>query len=194
MKTELVDVSPTRKELKIEIDAADVRAEYDRVSDRYSRLATVPGFRKGHAPRAVVRQRYKNEIRSEVLQQVVPQAINDAINESALDVIGEPDIHLDNDAALEKFGERPISIHAHVEVMPEVRLGRYKGLAVTRRTRPVTDEAVEEMIQGLRESSASLQPVEDRGAAPGDTVTVNFRGRFVNPPADEDINVDDVEV
>ncbi|HVF51777.1 MAG TPA: trigger factor [Pyrinomonadaceae bacterium] len=194
MKTELVDHSPTHKELKIEIDAETVRAEYDRISDRYAKAASVPGFRKGHAPRAVVRQRFKQEIRGEVLRELVPQALNDAINESALHVIGEPDIHLDDEAALEKFGDRPISLHAHLEVMPEVTLGEYKGLEAARRTRPVTDEMVEKMIEDLRESSASLQPVEERGAEMGDSVTVDFQGRYLVPPSDEDINAEDVEV
>lgn len=194
MKTEVVDVSPTRKELKIEIDAADVRAEMDRVTERYAAAVNVPGFRKGRAPNSVVRQRYKNEIRGEVVQNLVPNAINEAINESALNVIGEPDIHLDNNEALEKLGEQPLSIHAHVEVLPEVTLGEYKGLEVVRRTRPVTDETVAEMIENLREQSASLQPVEDRAAELGDTVTVNFTGKYIEPPDAEDIKADAVEV
>jgi trigger factor len=194
MKTEVVDVSSTRKELKIEIDAADVRAEMDRVTERYAAAVNVPGFRKGRAPNSVVRQRYKNEIRGEVVQNLVPHAINEAINESALNVIGEPDIHLDNDEALEKLGAQPLSIHAHVEVLPEVALGDYKGLEVARRTRPVTDETVAEMIENLREQSASLQPVEDRGAEAGDTVTVNFTGKYIEPPEEEDIKAEAVEV
>ena len=194
MKTEVVDVSPTRKELKIEIDAADVRAEMERVTQRYAAAVNVPGFRKGRAPNSVVRQRYKNEIRGEVVQNLVPQAINEAINESALNVIGEPDIHLDNNEALEKLGEQPLSIHAHVEVLPEVALGEYKGLEVARRTRPVTDETVAAMVENLREQSASLQPVEDRPAEAGDTVTVNFTGRYLDPPSDEEIKAEDVEV
>ena len=194
MKTEVVDVSPTRKELKIEIDAADVRAEMERVTGRYAAAVNVPGFRKGRAPNSVVKQRFKNEIRGEVVQNLVPQAINDAINETDLNVIGEPDIHLSNDEALEKLGEQALSIHAHVEVLPEVALGQYKGLEVARRTRPVTDETVEGMIENLREQSASLQPVEDRAAEAGDTVTVNFTGKYIEPPSDEDIKADDVEV
>ncbi len=194
MKTEVIDLSATRKELKIEIDAADVRAELERVTQRYAGAVNVPGFRKGHAPNSVVRQRYKNEIRTEAVQNLVPHAINEAITESALNVIGEPDIHLDNDEALAKLGEQPLSIHAHVEVLPEVALGDYKGLAVGRRTRPVTDETVAAMVENLREQSASLQPVEDRAAGAGDTVTVNFTGRYIEPPSEEDIKADDVEV
>ena len=89
MKTELIDLSPTRKEIKIEIEPADVRKSYDRISDRYAQLANVPGFRRGHAPRAVVRTRYKSEIRSEVLRELVPDAISEAIDkhERALGVL-----------------------------------------------------------------------------------------------------------
>jgi trigger factor len=194
MKTELVDLSPTRKEIKIEIEADAVRAAYDRVSDRYAQLATVPGFRPGHAPREVVRTRFKDKIRTEVLQELVPQAIQDAIAKHSLDVIGEPDIHLDNSEGLGKLGKEPISLHVHVEVLPEVALGEYKGLEAARRVRPVGDEDVERVIEGLREASASLQPVEDRGAELGDTVTVNFHGKFVETPDAEDINVEDVDV
>jgi trigger factor len=194
MKTELIDISPTRKEIKVEIEPEAVRSAYDRVSDRYAQLATVPGFRPGHAPREVVRTRFKDKIRGEVLQEIVPQAIQDAIAEHALDVIGEPDIHLDNSEGLGKLGTEPISVHVHVEVLPEVTLGEYKGLEAARRVRPVTDEDVEHVIEGLREASASLQPVEDRGAELGDTVTVNFHGKFVETPDAEDINVEEVDV
>jgi trigger factor len=194
MKTELVDHSPTRKELKIEIDAADVRAEYDRVSDRYAAQANVPGFRKGHAPRSVVRQRFKNEIRGEVVQNLVPQALQDAVVENNLNVIGEPDIHLDNNEGLDKLGEQPLALHAHVEVLPEIELGEYKGVEAARRVRPVTDETVEDWINQLRESSASLQPVEDRGAELGDTVTADVLGKYIEPQAADDINVEAVDI
>jgi trigger factor len=194
MKSEVVDVSPTRKEIKIEIEANAVRSTYDRISDRYAQAATVPGFRPGHAPRSVVRTRFKDKIRGDVLQELVPQAVQDAIAEHALDVIGEPQLHLENTEGLDKLGAEPIKVHVHVEVLPEVALGEYKGIEAARRVRPVTDEDVERVIEGLREASASLQPVEDRGAEVGDTVTVNFRGKFVETPEAEEINVEDVDV
>jgi trigger factor len=193
MKTEIVDVSQTRKELKIEIEAEQVRAEFERVAGEYARAANVPGFRKGHAPVAVVRTRYKKEISGDVLQRLVPQAVEQAINESGLDIIGQPDVHLDPEM-VENLGKGPISLHAHVEVFPEVALGESKGLEAARRVRPVTDERVEEVIGNLREASAALQPVEDRPSQEGDTVTVDFQGRYVEPPADEDISVEDVDV
>ncbi len=194
MKTELIDLSPTRKEIKIEIEADAVRAAYDRISDQYAQHVTVPGFRPGHAPRAVVRTRFKDKIRGDLLQELVPQAVHDAIEKHQLDAIGEPELHLENSEGLNKIGAEPISLHVHVEVLPEVTLGEYKGLAAARSTRPVTDEDVERVLDGLRETSASLQPVEDRGAAAGDTVTVNFHGKFSDEPDEEDINVEDVDV
>jgi trigger factor len=194
MKTEVVDVSPTRKEIKIEIEANTVRSAYDRISDRYAQAATVPGFRPGHAPRSVVRARFKDKIRGDVLQELVPQAVQDAIAEHALDVIGEPELHLDNSEGLDKIGTEPINVHVHVEVLPEITLGEYKGIEAARRVRPVTDEDVNRVIESLLEASASLQPVEDRGAEIGETVTVNFNGKFVETPEAEDINVEDVDV
>ncbi|HEX8098516.1 MAG TPA: trigger factor [Pyrinomonadaceae bacterium] len=194
MKSEVVDISPTRKEIKIEVGQETVREAYDRISERYSKLANVPGFRRGRAPVSVVRTRFKDEIRGEVLREVVPQAIQDAITESGLDVLGDPDIHMDNPEALERLGQQPISLHVHVEVMPEFALGEFKGLEARRMLRPVTDEDVERVIEGLREASASLQPVEDRASEAGDTVTADFTGKFVDEPGAEDINVEDVDV
>src|SRR6266550_1200414 len=198
MKTEFVDVSPTRKEIKIEIEPAAVRESYDRVSDRYAKQARVPGFRPGHAPRAVVRTRFKSEIRSDVLRELVPEAINEAIEKHELNTIGEPDVQLDNTEALEKFGEEPISVRVNVEILPKVELRDYKGIEAVRQTRPVTDENVSEMIEALRETSAAMQPVEDRGAQLGDTVTVNVEGKFVpdgtDGPEEENIKADEVEV
>jgi trigger factor len=194
LKTEIVDLSQTRKEIKIEIEAEAVRAVYESISARYAKMASVPGFRPGHAPVSVVRTRFKEEIRSEALRELVPEAINNAINENALDVIGEPDVHLDNPEGLDKMGAQPISVHVHVEVWPQVELGEYNGMEAKRRVRPVTDEDVKRVLEGLREQSAALQPVEDRAAELGDTVTVNFHGIFADEPEAEPINVEEVDV
>ncbi len=193
MKTELIDVSPTRKEIKIEIEPQEVREAYDRVSERYAKNANVPGFRRGHAPRSVVRSRFKGEIRSEVLRELLPDAVNEAIDKHSLPTLGEPNVQLDNEA-LERLGEGSISMKVGVEILPEVKLDNYKGLEAVRRVRPVTDADIDRMIEGLREASASLQPVENRGAALGDTVTVTFQGKFLDHPEEEDIKAEDVDV
>ena len=194
MKTELIDVSPTRKEIKIEIEPAQIRSALDRVSAQYSKAAKVPGFRPGHAPTSVVRTRYKSEIRTEVLRELLPEAVNDAIIEHSLAALGEPNVELDNTEALERLGEEPLTLKVGVEVLPEIKLETYKGLEVTRRKRPLTDADVESMIQNVRDGYAVLQPVEDRPSQLGDTVTINARGKFLDEPDAEEIKVDDVEV
>ncbi len=194
MKTELIDVSPTRKEIKIEIEPETLREAYDRISALYAKKVSVPGFRPGHAPRSVVSTRFKAEIRTDLLREIVPDAINNAITELQLQPLGEPDVHLDNTDALNRPGDEALSVHVHLEVLPQVELNEYKGVEAVRSVRPVSDADVNELIDHLREASASLQPIEDRGAALGDTVTVDFTGKFIEPAGDEDINVEDVDV
>src|SRR6185295_16988415 len=194
MKTELIDVSPTRKELKIEIEPAQIRDAYDRISKQYSKGANVPGFRPGHAPTSVVRARYKSEIRTEVLRELLPEAVNNAIIEHSLNALGEPNVELDNTTALEHLGEEPLTIKVGVEVLPEVQLDTYKGIEVNRRKRPISETDVDRMIDGLREQTAALQPVEDRASEVGDTITVNASGNYVDDPEEEDIKVEDVVV
>ena len=194
MKTELTDVSPTRKEIKIEIEPAQVRNTYDRISDEFIKKAKVPGFRDGHAPRSVVRTRYKNEIRTEVLRELVPDAVNNAIIEHSLDAISEPDVHFENEETLERLGEESITVKVGIEVPPEVTLGDYKGLAATRSTRPITDDDINQTIESLREGLAAMVPVEDRASELGDTVTINALGKEVDEADAEEIKVDDIEV
>src|SRR5437762_12600205 len=194
MKTELKEISPTQKRIDIEIDADTVSAAYDRISDRYAKGANVPGFRPGHAPRGVVRTRFKDQIRTEVLRELLPTAVQQAVEEHKLEALGEPQLNLENTEGLDQLGQKSISFNVNVDVLPEIKLKNYKGLEATRRTRSVQDADVDDVIEQLRENSASLQPVEDRGAQIGDTVTANFHGTFVNEPDAEPINVKDVDV
>jgi trigger factor len=194
MKTELKTISETVKQIDVEIAADEVRSTYDSISDRYAKMANVPGFRPGHAPRGVVRTRFKDQIRTEVLRDLLPDAVQKAIEEHQLEPLGEPQLNLETAEGLDPLGEKPITFNVTIEVLPEITLGNYKGLNVERRKRPVADEDIDKVIDNLREGSASLQPVEDRGAQPGDTVTANFHGDFVSEPEAEPLNVEDVDV
>lgn len=193
-KSHVKEISSTQKQIDIEIEATAVKAAFDRISDRYAKLANVPGFRPGHAPRGVVRTRFKDQIRSEVLRELVPDAVQNAISDHQLEPLGEPELNLEAANGLEPLGDTPISFHVNVDVLPEIELGEYKGLKLSRRVRPVTDEDIDQVIEQLRENSASLQPVEDRGAQLGDTVTADFHGTFLDDPGAEPINVQDVDV
>jgi trigger factor len=194
MKTELKEISPTLKQIDVEIDAETVNAVYDQVTDNYAKGANVPGFRPGHAPRGVVRTRFKDQIRTEVLRELIPDAVQKAIEEHKLEALGEPELNLENSVGLEQLGKQSISFNINVEVLPDIKLGTYKGLEVSRITRPVKDQDIEGVIEQLRENSATLEPVEDRGAAAGDTVTASFHGSFINESEGEPIKVEDVEV
>src|SRR6184192_2848490 len=108
MKTEVKEISPTRKQIDIEIDAEVVRAAYDLISDRYAKAANVPGFRPGHAPRAVVRARFKDQIRSELLREIIPDSVQEAIEQHKLEPLGEPELNLEN---VEGLTAGPETIH-----------------------------------------------------------------------------------
>ena len=93
------------------------------------RPRSVPGFRPGHAPRAVVRTRFKDQIRTEVLRELLPNAVQDAIAEHNVAALGEPELNLENTEGLNQLGQQPISFNVNVDVLPDIKLGEYKGLA-----------------------------------------------------------------
>ena len=128
MKTELKEISPTQRELHIEIDAASLKDAYGKVSQKYARGASVPGFRKGYAPLDVVRLRYKEEIKSEVLQQLLPAKVSEAIEEHKLQPLAEPHLHIEDADNVKVNGSQPIALHVHVEVMPEIPTPKFDGL------------------------------------------------------------------
>lgn len=194
MKTELIEISPTRKEIKIEIEPEAVREVYDKVSRKYTQKASVPGFRKGFAPLDVVRLRFRDEINSEVLQQLVPQKITEAIQEHNQTPITEPHIHLANQENLKLNGSQPVSLNIHFDVMPEIPAPEYKEIELTRRVRPVADAEVEDVIEERRQEQSVLIPVEDRKSQEGDTVIVDLTGAFEGEPDAQPIEANDLEI
>lgn len=194
MKSELEHVSPVHKEIKLEIEAEEIKPVYDKVLQQYTRMAQMPGFRKGHAPTAVVKNRYKDDINNDVLREILPGKVQQAIEEHELQPLSEPQLHLENAENANLNGSEPIGLHVHVEVIPEIETPNYKNLEAVRRVRPVMDEDVDRLIESRRREHASLTPVEDRAAEMGDTVTVNINGEFVDDEAAEPIVVDDLQI
>ena len=111
MKSEIKEVSPTQKEIHLQIDAESVKEAYGKISQKYAKRASVPGFRKGYAPLDVVRLRFKDEIKSEVLQEVVPGKVAAAIEEHDLHPLAEPHLHLENQDSVKVNGSEPLSLH-----------------------------------------------------------------------------------
>lgn len=194
MKSELKEVSPTQKELKIEIDGAELKEAYGRVSQKYAKRATVPGFRKGYAPVDVVRMRYKEEIKSDVLQDIIPAKVTEAIREHELHPLTEPQLHLDDHENIVVNGSQTLKLHIHVEVMPEIPEPKYKGIEITRRVKPVADGEVEDLIAERLQRETALIPVEGRPSEVGDTVIADLEGRFDDQPDAEPIIANDLEI
>ncbi len=194
MKTELKEISPTQRELHIEIDAATLKDAYGKVSQKYARGASVPGFRKGYAPLDVVRLRYKEEIKSDVLQQVLPAKVSEAIEEHKLQPLAEPHLHIEDAENVKVNGSQPIALHVHVEVMPEIPTPNFDGLEVTRRVKPVEEGEIEDLIANRLNQEAALIPVEGRASELGDTVIADLEGTFEDDPDGEPIKADNLEV
>ena len=194
MKSEIKEVSPTQKEIHVEIDAEAVKAAYGKVSQKYAKRASVPGFRKGYAPLDVVRLRFKEEIKSEVLQEIVPVAVTDAIQKHDLHPLAEPHLHLDDHENVKVNGSQPLSLHVHVEVMPEIPEPKFEGIAVTRRVKPVIDGEVEDLIAERLQKETALIPIEGRASEMGDTVIADLEGVFDDKPDGEPIRAEDLEV
>src|SRR5437868_11271085 len=115
MKTELKEISPTQKQITIEVDAASLKDAYGRVSKKYAKRANVPGFRKGYAPLDVIRMRFKEEIKSDVLQDVIPKQVTAAIEEHDIHPLAEPHLHLEDAENAVVNGTKPLNLSVHVE-------------------------------------------------------------------------------
>lgn len=194
MKSEVKEISPTRRELHIIIEPEVLKDAYVKASDKYARKAAVPGFRKGYAPVDVVRLRFAEEIKSEVLQQVVPGAVAEAIQEHGLQPLAEPHLHIDDAENVKVNGSKPLGLQARVEVMPEVPEPNYEGIEITRRVRPVEESEIDDVIKHRVSQEAALIPVEDRPSELGDTVIADLEGTFDDDPNGEPITADDLEI
>jgi trigger factor len=194
MKTELIEVSEIEREIKIEIPADAVREMYAKVSQKYAKIANVPGFRKGFAPLDVVRLRYKDDIKNEVLRELLPNRVSEAIREHGQMPLTEPDLHFENWESVKVNGSEPISLHVHFEVMPVIPEPEYKGVEGVRRIKPSGDDEVENLIAARRQDFASLIQVEGRRSQDGDTMIVDLVGTFEGDPDQDPIVLDDLEI
>jgi trigger factor len=194
MNSEIKEISPSQRELHIEIDPAILKDAYAKISKRYADKASIPGFRKGFAPLDVVRMRFKEEIKNEVLQLVLPEQVTAAIQEHDLHPLTEPHLHVDDVENVKVNGSEPIKLHVHVEVMPEIPAPKYEGLELTRRVKPVEEGEVEDLIANRLNQEAALIPVEGRASEIGDTVIADLEGTFDDDPNGEPITATDLEV
>lgn len=140
----------------------------------------LPGFRKGKAPRTMVEKMFGPEIFFEdAANQLIRENYGEAAEESGVDIVSRPEIDI---VQMEKG--KPFIFTAEVAVRPEVELGKYKGVTVTKIDVSVSDEEIDKAIEEERNQNARIVTVEDRPAQNGDTVIIDFEG-FVDGEAFE---------
>ncbi|MBR6741386.1 MAG: trigger factor, partial [Clostridia bacterium] len=166
-------LSANRYELEIVIGAekfADaIKQAYENQKDKIS----VPGFRKGKVPYAMVMKMYGEEAFFEdALNILYPDAVEEAINESGLKVINDK---MDFDmVSISK--EDGVDFKIAVTTYPEIEIGEYKGLKAEKVIAKVEDSEIDAQIKGMADRNARMVSVEDRAAQMGDTVVIDFEG------------------
>lgn len=158
--------------LTLEISPEQFESAIERVYQKTKKQITLPGFRKGKAPRKLVERVYGKEVFYEdAINEVLPDMYDEAVKEEGLEVMSRPAVNVDMIEA-----GKPVQVTCEVAVKPEVTLGKYKGLKVDKADLTVTDEEVEEEVKRAAERNARLVEVTDRPSEMGDTVTIDYEG------------------
>ena len=180
-KIDLKDTAPCQKELRVEIPREAVEAEFEAVYGEIKKVAAVPGFRVGQAPRDLLQRYHGTKAREEVTRRLIGRSLDEALSSCGkdLDLVGRPRV---TDVKLEQ--NQPFTYVAQMEVSPIFPTGRYKGLKLTRPKSSGTDEAVTRVLEHLQQTQAVLKPVlEDRAAAAGDFLLADVTEKRPNQPA-----------
>ncbi len=173
------DAGPCRKKLTIEVPAPAVEAELGRVVREWTKQVKLQGFRKGKAPAAMIRRRFKSEIEQEVAERLVPRYWRQAEAEKSLDLLLAPQF---SDLNLE-IGEA-MTFVAEVETRPNIELRLEPEVELPSADTGVTEDEVDEAIDDVRRQHADWHDV-DRPAAVGDKVIGTIQ-RDAAPTDDED--------
>jgi trigger factor len=167
MKSNLITVNETRRDLTIEVPASDVDDAISRVATRLGRKARVPGFRPGKVPPDIVRRRFRTEIMEDVAEHLVAKAVGDALDERGVQPVATPDI---TDLILEEG--KPLTFKASFDVVPDFDPGDLSAIQITRPAVTVDEEAVGQTLERLRQRAARYEAVESGVVGGGHTVVV----------------------
>jgi trigger factor len=163
--------SGTKREIEIEIPAAEVTRETETLIQKYQKLARIPGFRRGHVPPSVIRQRFAQDLKNDVVDALVPRYFRKETDKLGLVPVSQPrvtDLHVHD-------GE-PLRFKASFEIMPTIRAEGYRELRAERPAISVTDEEVEESLKSVQEQHATFSSIEGRALADGDFAQVSLDG------------------
>jgi trigger factor len=166
-----VKESVTKREIEVEIPVEDVNRQTESLIQKYQKVARIPGFRRGHVPASIIRQRFSEEIKTDMVEALIPRFFRQEAERLSLHPVSQPrvtDLHVHD-------GE-PLRFKAAFEVLPEIKLAGYKELHADKPEIAVSEAEVDQSLSDLRERSASFNPVEGRALADGDFAQVSLDG------------------
>ena len=172
MSVKVENLEHNMAKLTIEVSAEELEKALNTAYNKQKRQISVPGFRKGKVPRAMIEKMYGAEIfyedaANELMQQTYPSAID----ESGVDIVSRPTVDV---VQIEKG--KPFIYTAEVATRPEVTLGKYMGVTVTKIDTSVTEDEVEAELENQRNTNARTVTVTDRPVKEGDTAVIDFEG------------------
>lgn len=174
-------VDTNRCELVITVAADEFENAIEKVFKRESKKITLPGFRKGKAPRAFIEKYYGEQVFYEdAINMVYPSALEEAVKEAGIRMIED---RVDFDL-LESGKGKDLVFKVVVTTYPEVSIEGYRGIEVTKKSAEVTDDDVDAELARVQDRNSRMVTVEDRAAETGDTVEIDFEG-FVDGEAFE---------
>jgi trigger factor len=163
--------SNTKREIQVEVPADEVTRETDTLIQKYQKLARLPGFRRGHVPASIIRQRFAEDLKSDVVETLVPKYFRRETDKLGLFPVSQPrvtDLHVHE-------GE-PLRFTASFEVMPEIKVEGYKELRADKPSISVSDEEVEQSLKDLQEQRATFTAIEGSTLSDGDFAQVSLDG------------------
>lgn len=160
------------RELVLDLPAEDVSKQFRKTTRAYQKYARIPGFRPGKTPESVIRRKYANEIRKEVIDSLLPERFQQGVRELGVKPVGQPQV-----TELTIEDGQPLHVKAVFEYVPEFSIEGYKDVTVEKSPVDVTDEEFERELEELRESRATVEPVEeDRAIVEGDWAQISYNG------------------
>ncbi len=178
MKVNLEKIENNTAYLDIEVDAEQFDEAMQESYKKNAKRFSVPGFRKGKAPRTLVERYYGPEVLYEdAVEFILPKAYQKGVEEYNIEPVDQPKFDIEEI----ELG-KPLLAKAQVVVKPEVKLSEYKGLEVEKLVHNVTNEDIERELKALQERNARLVAIEDRAAENKDIAIIDFEGKLDGEP------------
>lgn len=166
-----------KREISVEIPADEVARETETLVQKYQKMARLPGFRTGHVPASIIRQRFKEDLKSDVVEALVPKYFNKEAQRQGLIPVSQPRVTDLSIPDLNQHDGEPLRFKASFEIMPEIKVEGYKELRADHPQIDVKDEEVEETLTGIREQHATYTSIEGRTLADGDFAQAALEGK-----------------